>query len=86
MTPSVNGALLEIRYVLGNGAGAYTLPNRLMRLYRGAGTPDRIVGATHKIYMGDANTRDNPIGIEVRCSADATVQNAGSVITVLARG
>ena len=35
--------------------------------------------------MGDTNTRDNPIGLEVKLSAGGELVNAGSVITVLRR-
>ena len=49
----------------------------------GAGVADRIVSATDYIYMGDTNTRDSFIKIQIRCTAAATVNNAGSVMQVL---
>lgn len=85
VTPTINNALLELRYSLGAGENAYTLPKRLLRLNRGAGVADRIVDGVDLIYMGDENTRANPIAIEIRCSADAVVNNAGSAIVVLLR-
>ena len=83
VTPTTNEAVLDFRYTLGGGAGAYTLELPLGRLDRGAGVEYRFAIRVDKIYMGDANTRDNHIGLEVRCGSAATVTNAGSVITVL---
>ena len=83
ITPSVNGAYLEYRYTLGTGGGAYTLPTQLGTLSNGAGVPYRFASRVDKIYMGDANTRDNLIGLEVRCSEPATLNNAGSAATAL---
>ncbi len=83
VTPSINGAYLEYRYTLGTGAGAYTLPTQLGTLSNGAGIPYRFASRVDEIYMGDTNTRDNLIGLEVRCSEPATLVNAGSVVSVL---
>ena len=83
VTPTTNEAVLDFRYTLGGGGGEYTLGLPLGRLDRGAGVAYRFAVRVDKIYMGDLNTRDNPIGLEVRCGADATVVNAGSVITVI---
>ena len=33
--------------------------------------------------MGDTNTRDNPIIIEVKLSTNGTITNAGSVIQLI---
>lgn len=82
VNPTINNTALDFRYTLGSGAGAYTLEQQLGRLDRGAGVDYRFSLRVDEIYMGDANTRDNPIGLEVRCSGEATLTNAGSVITV----
>lgn len=82
VTPQTNNTSLDFRYTLGAGGGAYTLEQQLGRLDRGAGVGYRFSLRTDEIYMGDANTRDNPIGLQVKCSGAATLVNAGSVITV----
>jgi len=81
--PQTNNASLKFRYTLGGGAGAYTLEKRLGRLDEGSGVEYRFSLATDKIYMGDTNTRDNLIGLEVKMSTPGTLVNAGSVISVL---
>ena len=85
ITPSSNNAAVEFQYTLGSGAGSYTLTQQLGRLDRGSGIPYRFSLRTDMIYMGDTNTRDNPIGLEVRCTAAATVSNAGIAIGVVKR-
>lgn len=83
VTPNTNNCLLEFRYVLGAGEGAYTLEKLIGRLDSGSGKPYRQSLVPDLIYMGDTNTRDNPIGLEVRLSAAGTLINAGSVIQVI---
>lgn len=83
VTPSTNESVLDFRYTLGSGAAAYTLELPLGRLDRGAGVPYRFAIRVDKIYMGDLNTKDNTIGLQVRCGTPSTLVNAGSVITVL---
>ena len=83
--PQTNNTSLDFRYTLGDGAGAYTLEQQLGRLDRGAGVDYRFSLRIDSIYMGDVNTRDNHIGLEIRCSGGATLVNAGSVIEVLKR-
>lgn len=85
VNPSTNNALLELRYELGNGGGLYTLETILGRLDSGSGQDYRFSLKPDLIYMGDTNTRDNPIKIQVRCSSNATLTNAGSVIQVIKR-
>ena len=84
ITPNVNGAFLEFRLTLGAGAGGYTLERPIGTLSNGAGYSYRVTGE-FLVYMGDTNTRDNPIGLEVKCSEAASVVNAGLVITVVRR-
>ena len=83
VTPNTNNSLLEFRYTLGTGAGAYTLEKLIGRLDSGSGKPYRQSLVPDLIYMGDTNTRDNPIGLEVRLSTAGTLVNAGSVIRVV---
>tara|TARA_R110000824_G_scaffold218492_3_gene405214 strand:+ start:3923 stop:4510 length:588 start_codon:yes stop_codon:yes gene_type:complete len=83
VTPSTNNSSLEFRYTLGTGAGAYTLEKRLGRLDQGSGTPYRFSLGVDEIYMGDINTRDNPIGLQVRLSSNGTLVNSGSAISVV---
>lgn len=85
VTPTINNSSLEFRYTLGAGLGAYTLEQSLGRLDRGSGVPYRFALRIDSIYMGDTNTRDNPIGLQVKCSSDATLNNAGLVIEVVKR-
>lgn len=83
VTPTINNALFEFRYSLGGGAGAYTLPKTPFRLNRGAGVADRIVQSADYIYIGDSNTQSNPVQLQVKCSAQFDVLNAGSAIQIL---
>lgn len=84
VTPTVNGAHLQFRYTLGDGAGAYTLEHQLGTTSNGGGVPYRFQ-FTDLIYMGDTNTRDNQIGLEVKCSEEASLTNAGTVVQLLGR-
>ena len=83
VTPSTNNSLLEFRYTLGSGGGSYTLEKLIGRLDSGSGKPYRQSLVPDLIYMGDTNTRDNPIGLQVRLSTAGTLVNAGSVIQVI---
>jgi len=80
--PNTNNSLLEFRYTLGIGGNAYTLETTLGRLDSGSGKEYRRALVPHYIYMGDTNTKDNPIGIEVRLSAAGTFVISCSVIEV----
>ena len=83
VNPNTNNALLEFRYSLGGGANAYTLPTIIGRLDSGSGQDYRFTLRADKIYMGDDNTRLNPVKLQIRLSSDATVTNSGSVITLI---
>ena len=85
VTPQTNNTALDFRYTLGYGGGAYTLEHQLGRLDRGGGESYRFALRSDLIYMGDTNTRDNLIGLEVKCSGEATMVNAGAVIQVIKR-
>lgn len=84
ITPNVNGAFAEFQYTLGTGGNAYTLPVPLGTLSNGGGIAYRFQ-FTDFIYMGDTNTRDNEIGLQVRCSEEGSVVNAGSAVWSLRR-
>tara|TARA_R110000744_G_scaffold80450_5_gene157974 strand:+ start:5361 stop:5906 length:546 start_codon:yes stop_codon:yes gene_type:complete len=83
VTPNTNNSLLEFRYTLGVGGGAYTLEKIIGRLDSGSGIGYRRSLVPDMIYMGDTNSRDNHIGLEVRLSAGGTLVNAGSAIQVI---
>tara|TARA_R110002012_G_scaffold22960_1_gene78516 strand:+ start:118 stop:708 length:591 start_codon:yes stop_codon:yes gene_type:complete len=85
INPNTNNALVEFRYRLGGGGGEYTLETTLGRLDNGSGVDYRFSLKPDLIYMGDANTRDNPIILEVKLSTDGTITNAGSVIQLIKR-
>ena len=83
VVPNTNNASLQFRYQLGSGAGSYTLEKRLGRLDEGSGSPYRFSLSPDLIYMGDTNTRDNPISLQVKLSTNGTLVNAGSVIQLI---
>lgn len=83
VTPGTNNTLLEFRYTLGTGGGAYTLEKIIGRLDSGSGNPYRFSLVPDLIYMGDLNTMNNPIAIQVKLSANGTLVNAGTVIQVI---
>ena len=83
ITPSINNATLKFRYELGVGGGLYTLETILGRLDTGAGIGYRLSLKPDFIYMGDTNTNDNPIKIQVNISVNSTLINAGSAIQVI---
>lgn len=84
INPTVNGCFVSFRYVLGTGGSQYTIEKQLGSLPNGAGL-DYKQQFTDLIYMGDTNTRDNLIALQVLCSEDCTVTNLGSVI-ILQKG
>ena len=83
VNPDTNNALLEMRYQLGTGGGAYTLETVMGRLDDGSGKDYRFSLKPDLIYMGDSNTRDNPVTLQIRLSTSGTVSNAGSVIQLI---
>ena len=83
INPNTNNALVEFRYRLGGGGGEYTLETTLGRLDNGSGVDYRFSLKPDLIYMGDTNTRDNPITLEVKLSTNGTITNAGSVIQLI---
>ena len=84
--PTSNDALVELRYSLGTGAGTYFLEKTIGTLGKGSGIVYRPASLeVDYIYMGDTNTRDNPIKLQVKLSSTGTLINAGSVIQVIKR-
>ena len=83
VNPNTNNALLEFRYSLGGGGNEYVLETIKGRLDNGSGIDYRFNLGTDLIYMGDTNTRDNPIFLQVRLSTNGTLVNAGSVIQLI---
>ncbi len=85
VTPGTNNTLLEFRYSLGTGGGIYTLEKIIGRLDSGSGQPYRFSLSTDLIYMGDLNTKDSPIILQAKLSANGTLVNNGTVIQVIKR-
>jgi len=85
INPNTNNALLEFRYQLGSGGNIYTLETTLGRLDDGSGKNYRFSLKPDLIYMGDTNTKDNPILLQVKLSTNGTLTNAGSVIQLIKR-
>lgn len=85
VNPNTNNALLELRYQLGSGANIYTLETIIGRLDSGSGQPYRFSLSPDMIYMGDLNTKDNPIILQLKLSTNGSVVNAGSSIGVVKR-
>lgn len=86
VTPGTNNQLLELRLTLGTGGAAYTLETTVGRMDSGSGQPYHFSLVPNAVYMGDANTRDNPIGIQIRTSGAGTCVNAGIALLVTKRG
>jgi hypothetical protein len=84
ITPTSNNCSLGLRYMLGTGAGSYTLETSLGRLDRGSGIQYRFSLKPDLIYIGDSNTKDNPIALQVRLSVDGSLVNAGTALGVIA--
>ena len=85
VNPNTNNALLEFRYELGNGGGIYTLEKIVGRLDSGSGQDYRFSLEPDLIYMGDTNTKDSPIKLQLKLSTNGTLTNAGSAITLIKR-
>lgn len=81
VTPNTNNSLLEVRYVLGQGAGEYALKFWSERLDSGSGIGyQRVV--SFPIYMGDTNTQGGVGKLQVKLSTNGTINNAGSYIKI----
>jgi hypothetical protein len=71
ITPNTNNTGVQFRYVL-----------MIPRLDNGAGAEYRISLGVDMIYMGDTNTRDNPVKLQIKTDSDATLENAGIAISI----
>jgi len=85
VTPNTNNALLQLRYTLGAPGSSYTLEKTVGRLDSGSGVGYRFSLQQDMIYMGDTNTKNNPIGLQVKLSTDGTLVNAGTALGVTKR-
>ena len=82
ITPQTNNGSLQFRYALGGGGNEYFLETRLGRMDSGSGIGYRYSLSADLIYMGDLNTLNNPIILQINSTAEAPLVNAGSVISV----
>lgn len=83
VTPSINNSTLRFRFLLGEDpSGQYPLPTTLPRLDSGSGIPYQHAGVGYFVYMGDTNTRDNPIALQLYLEGGGTVVNNGVSIGV----
>lgn len=83
ITTTTPNQLVEIDLLLGVGAGQYAIPFT-RNTYKNAGA--QAINRYNGVYMGDANTRDNPAKFVVRSDAAATVVVNGWYCKVVERG
>lgn len=84
VNPNTNNALLQVRYVLGQGASEYPLLFWSERLDAGSGIDYQRV-PLFAIYMGDTNTKGGVGKLQIKLSTAGTFTNAGSYISVKLR-
>ena len=82
-TPNINNAFLECRYVLGQGAGEYSLLVFEKRCDLGSGRGYDANKGSFLIYMGDTNTQGGVGKLQVRASSTGTLVNAGKAIQIV---
>jgi hypothetical protein len=85
ITPSTNNQLVKLRYVLGATPSQYTLETTIGRLDSGSGVGYRFSLVPFLIYVGDANTRDNAVTLQIQTSGNSSLVNAGAVVGVTKR-
>ncbi|MCP4324570.1 MAG: hypothetical protein GY787_22470, partial [Alteromonadales bacterium] len=83
INPNINNSLLSLRYELGSGGSIYTLETIIGRLDSGSNQDYRFSLTPQMIYMGDTNTKDNAIKLQVKLSTNGTLVNAGTSIGVV---
>ncbi len=83
VTPSVDFKQLYFRYSLGANAGTYTLEYYVSDLTAGAGIEYELNLNAQFIYLGDSNTKDNPIFMQVKLLGGGTLINNGTAIQIL---
>ena len=84
VNPNTNNALLQVRYLLGQGANEYPLLFWSERLDNGSGIDYQRV-LTFPIYMGDLNTQGGVGKLQVKLSTNGTFTNSGSYISIKLR-
>ena len=81
VTPNTNNSLLEVRYLLGQGAGEYALKFWSERLDSGSGIGyQRVI--SFPIYMGDTNTQGGVGKLQVKLSTNGSINNAGGYVKI----
>ena len=83
VTTSAANTCVMFRYMLGTGPAAYTLENLVGTLPMP--TTQQFTLTANFIYMGDTNTKDNPIIPQLMLDKAGSVVNAGTVIEVVKR-
>jgi hypothetical protein len=85
VNPTVDGALLKFRYLLGHGGSAYVMERTLGSLDAGSGS-EYIQGVlADYIYLADDNTRLNPVTMQVWLSEVGEMVNNSVTIQVIKR-
>ena len=79
--PDTNNSLVEVRYLLGQGAGEYPLQFLSQRLDSGSGKPYPFT-PSFPIYMGDLNTQGGVGKLQIKLSTTGKFINSGSYIKV----
>ena len=82
INPNVNNISVQYRYKLGTGFGEYYLTRQVGVITTGAAV-DYPFQFVDYLYIGDSNTRDNLIEIQVYSSHICSFINQGTVIQVL---
>lgn len=80
--PDTNNSLVQVRYLLGQGAGEYPLQFLSQRLDNGSGTVYPFT-PSFPIYMGDVNTQGGVGKLQIKLSTTGKFTNAGSYIKVI---
>ena len=83
ITPSINNPKVEFRYVLGASGSQYPLESSLTSLRSGSGIQYRNSLRVDEIYIGDTNIKNNPAKLQIKLDSDATLVNAGTVLSVV---
>lgn len=83
ITPNRDFKQLYFRYSLGAGAGAYNLEYYVSDLTAGAGVEYKFNLNAQFIYLGDSNTKDNPIFLQAKLLGGGTLINNGTAIQIL---
>ncbi len=83
VTPQTNNTAIRFRYSLGTGGSEYQLTKREPRMDEGSGVAYPHTLDASLVYMGDTNTRDNPIKLQVWVSSQCDIINNGSVVVRL---